>query len=256
MTDRPETTNDHFESDAYVTWRAEHGERMRRVASRYVNDLERISGGLPKSAIEVGSATGEVLDALQARGVECWGADLSAPSVEIARRIYPSIAIEVGDFPATPAPVGALLAFHVVEHVPEPVKLLTDARERVHDDGIAYVRVPNFEGLARRTLGKWWPDYMPGHLHYFTRDSMRRCLEGSGWRAEHISTSSDAWVWIGGVKRVLTRQLPGSAAVGAAPPGGNKLRALDAASRILRPVSRVEERFGVGNEFVVVARAV
>jgi SAM-dependent methyltransferase len=246
--------NEHFESHAYVAWRASNQGWMDRTAAKVLDDLVEVTGRLPRSASEIGCATGEVLGALSRNGTDCWGVDLSEDSIAIARTRQPRVSFEVATMPDAPVAVEALLAFHVLEHVPDPVTLLKDAHTRVAKHGVLYLRVPNYGGLARRALGDWWPDYLPGHLHHFTEGSITRCLERSGWHPASIRTRSRAWAWLGGLKRLLARSRPGDPrAVGAAPPGGRRLQALELADRLFRPLLYIEERLGLGNELVIVA---
>jgi SAM-dependent methyltransferase len=247
--------NEHFESNAYVSWRTENQNWMTRRADGFIQDFFRVTGRIPQSAVEIGCATGEVLGALSRSGARCWGADLSATSLDIARRRHPGVTFVESTQPNPPEPVEAFLAFHVVEHVADPGSLLSEAFDQVQVGGYLYIRVPNYGGLARRVLRSRWPDYLAGHLHHFTQASMQRFLEDSGWCLVDVSTSANSWVWLGGFKRLLTRWRPGQASdIGAAPPGRRQLRFLDIADSVLRPLLWIEERLGRANELVVIAR--
>jgi hypothetical protein len=46
--------------------------------------------------------------------------------------------------------------------------------------------------LARRMGPRWW-SVIPTHVHYFTRESIRRLLERGGWRVEYVGTAPKAF---------------------------------------------------------------
>ncbi len=57
----------------------------------------------------------------------------------------------------------------VLEHELDPVSLLAGCRERLADDGVVVVKVPNYGCLARRVRGRRWCGYRwPDHVNYFT----------------------------------------------------------------------------------------
>ena len=57
----------------------------------------------------------------------------------------------------------------VLEHEIDPVPLLAGCRERLADDGVVVVKVPNYDCLGRRVRGRRWCGYRwPDHVNYFT----------------------------------------------------------------------------------------
>lgn len=252
---RSGTSNEDFESEDYAAWRAENQGWVGKVAQRYLDDLVALTGALPASAAETGCATGEVLGALASRGAACWGADLSAASIAVAAAAHPAVRFAVAALPSPDRPVDAFFAFHVVEHLADPMALLTAARDLVTDDGLLYVRVPNYGSVHARVLRGAWPGYDPGHEQYFTARSLEIAVGAAGWDVVARTTRSRAWPWIVGVSRTLTRSTPTSGDGGSPPgTGRGRLRLLQVLEWVMTPVSRLEERLGVGNELVLVVR--
>ena len=84
---------------------------------------------------------------------------------------------------------------HVLEHVRNPVKLLTMLIDMVAEGGILMVNVPNdgngyHEKLVAdgAVLRRWWIS-PPDHLSYFTRESLEGLLGATGWHVEAMSST-------------------------------------------------------------------
>lgn len=77
---------------------------------------------------------------------------------------------------------------NVVEHVPEPVALLSKLRERLSPGGFAYIEVPNESLFSVRyrindlVRGFPKPPTFPGHISLFTRTTLRKTLELAGFQ--------------------------------------------------------------------------
>lgn len=85
--------------------------------------------------------------------------------------------------------------FNVLEHLADPVQVLAQIREKVLAvDGILVIDVPNeFNPLQLCAnelfkLDEWWVA-PPGHLNYFSADTLRRLVEGSGFEVQLCEAS-------------------------------------------------------------------
>jgi SAM-dependent methyltransferase len=79
-----------------------------------------------------------------------------------------------------------ILARHVIEHVHDPVQLLsTWLRTLLAPGGSIYIEVPNLHSQTARLLGSKWPLwYVPRHLSHFTRQSLQAAIERAGGTAK------------------------------------------------------------------------
>ncbi|GAB4533878.1 MAG: hypothetical protein Tsb0010_14430 [Parvularculaceae bacterium] len=69
-----------------------------------------------------------------------------------------------------------------LEHEAEPRRLLAACRRVLRDDGVVYVKVPNFSSLNRRIMGGGWCGFRyPDHVNYFTLSSLKSMCEGEGF---------------------------------------------------------------------------
>jgi SAM-dependent methyltransferase len=95
--------------------------------------------------------------------------------------------VHTGTFSDAPYELGSFDVVsirHVLEHVPDPLRLVAEARAFLRPHGLLLIAVPNFGSLAARLLGtEWWWIDPPTHLFYFTRVTITRLLAKHGFRS-------------------------------------------------------------------------
>lgn len=70
---------------------------------------------------------------------------------------------------------------HVLEHVPAPLELMANIRQRLMPAGRALVSVPNVESYQAQVFGGYWIGYdMPRHLWHFSLSTLSRLVEMVG----------------------------------------------------------------------------
>ncbi len=71
---------------------------------------------------------------------------------------------------------------HYLEHVPDPIAVLREARRILKKDGRAVARVPNFHSLSRMIFGsRWAPLEPPRHFYHFTPHTLEAVARKSGF---------------------------------------------------------------------------
>ena len=89
---------------------------------------------------------------------------------------------------------------HVLEHHPEPKRLLGLCRSRLKEGGQLWIAVPNADCFfARRLKSRWHSSDLPVHLQQFSASSLRRAIEAVGLVLDNLRSESE-------------NSLPGSAA--------------------------------------------
>ena len=86
-----------------------------------------------------------------------------------------------------PGDLDLFTMFEVLEHIKYPRDFLKAVRARMKETGAVIGTVPNYNGLARYLRGKHcialaWPE----HVNQFTRQTLRRTLEGAGFDVVYI----------------------------------------------------------------------
>jgi SAM-dependent methyltransferase len=134
--------------------------------------------------LDVGCGSGGTLGAAKALGWRVAGIEMDPAAARKARRF--SEEIHTGDILAAPFARGSfdvVTAFHVLEHVPDPVEVVRRMLGWLAPGGLAIVEVPNAGGLGASLFGPAWSGLeLPRHLCQFTPESLRRTVEQAGGR--------------------------------------------------------------------------
>jgi SAM-dependent methyltransferase len=93
--------------------------------------------------------------------------------------------------------VGVVHMFHVIEHVPNALRLLESVRDILVPGGVLIGQTPNVSSLGRRVWGDLWNQWhAPQHLVLFSHETLRRHAEKAGFEVLRISSSlSGATQW-------------------------------------------------------------
>lgn len=188
-----------------------YSRRRHEFEQRYQKQLDEIQShhsGEIRTLLDVGCSLGFFLLEARKRGLEVVGAELSAESAEYAAMtnglcVYNS-PVEELSFPERRFDVVCL--WDVLEHVPDPLRLLQELRRILKDDGLLVIQSPNLDSAMRRTCGQHWSWWLlPDHLFHFTPTALSKLLENAEYKVVHNFTwepSRDL------IYNVLTAKLP------------------------------------------------
>jgi len=156
--------------------------RARLLARRLVRDcLPWLGAG---RYLDVGCGSGSALGVARSLGWRVSGIERDAAAAAKARRF--SDAVYTGDVLSAPCPRGefdVVTAFHVLEHVPDPVAVVRRMLEWLAPGGLLVIEVPNAGGLGAALFGAAWSGLeLPRHLSQFTPESLARAVALAGGR--------------------------------------------------------------------------
>ena len=158
--------------------------------------------------LDVGCGRGILPALLRERGWEAHGLEFSETAARHARDEL-GIPVHVGSFldsPYEPGSFDAVVLWHVLEHVPDPVAVLARARQVLRPGGLLVVAVPNFESLQARFSGRHWFHLdVPRHYHHFGVRVLKRMLAEAGFSIEDISHFSLEYNPYGWIQSILNR---------------------------------------------------
>ena len=166
------------------------------------NDLvfKNISGG--NKILEIGCGEGELLFKLRKRYKELWGIDISEIQIKNTKkrvRAIKNIHVKVGDankkLEFKDFFFDIIIAIEVLEHLFDPYHFMEECRRLLKSKGTLIVHVPNvafFPNRLRLFFGKELRtseggDWKVGHLHYFTKYSLKKLFEDEGFRVLKIT---------------------------------------------------------------------
>jgi SAM-dependent methyltransferase len=139
--------------------------------------------------LDLGCGAGRFVAALREAGAEPVGVEIAEAALERARRNVPGADLRLvepdGSLPLGHGEVDLVWCSEVLEHVPDTVGFLTEARRVLKPGGRILVTVPD-HGVARRTaiaLARHEQHYDPlgQHLRFYTRRSLAAALEATGF---------------------------------------------------------------------------
>lgn len=144
------------------------------------------AGGRERKLVELGCGLGDLLALLQ-NDFTASGVDLLPEAVDAARRAAPRARITLGDASevddVVPADVDVVVALHVVEHLPDPRRVLRDIHDRMNPGGVLLFATPHPDYALRRrkdpatdAIGK-----DPTHINCQVPAVWREWGEGAGF---------------------------------------------------------------------------
>ena len=69
-----------------------------------------------------------------------------------------------------------LMLNHVLEHFTDLHLVMKKIKDLLKNGGHLYIRVPNHDSYDRRKMGIKWPAYLPFHISYFSKKSLKLLL--------------------------------------------------------------------------------
>lgn len=184
-----------------------------RQAARHVHATNPAS-------IDIGTGCGRQVAAFAAMGFQSRGTEPSDIACDIARRHGRDVInADIAELPSES--FDCVTAFHVLEHVPEPLNFVRHMARVTVPEGIVVIEVPNFASPAARRLGASWHALYPDtHLFHFTPAT----LAGVCRRAGLVITATHR---IGGIGLFHARS-PSASFEGAVPGHASRSRELRA----------------------------
>jgi 2-polyprenyl-3-methyl-5-hydroxy-6-metoxy-1,4-benzoquinol methylase len=158
---------------------------------------------VPKGKVlDVGCGRGILPALMRERGWDAQGLEFSEAAAHHARNEL-GLPVFVGDFIESSyaeASFDAVVLWHVLEHVPDPVATLAKAHRLLRSGGLLVIAVPNVESLQARWTGRHWFHLdVPRHYHHFGLRVLIRMLRSNGFGildVSHFSLEYNPYGWI------------------------------------------------------------
>ena len=151
-----------FRLDQFCSFAAQHGLAGRKV-------------------LEVGCGCGDYLAVLREAGMDAYGLEHAAQSVEGCRGNGLPAHRGFIDGPrrlVPGAPYGGFFMLNFLEHLPRPAQTLRGIAANLDAGAIGMVEVPNFDMIAKNGL---FSEFIADHLTYFTEATLCQTLSLSGF---------------------------------------------------------------------------
>ena len=158
--------------------------------------LNRERGTNPKCLVDVGCGLGDFLAYAKRHG---WyvvglepGPEAAAACASKGLEVY-SLSIDefLVQHPCYRSFFSVASFLNVLEHVPNPVELLTQAEKLLVEEGLVLIQVPNdfseIQASAQKAINKkpWWVA-VPDHINYFDFKSLQALLKRLGFQVRDV----------------------------------------------------------------------
>lgn len=169
-----EGTDENFASQAIA---------RERTFERCLSTIEKATKKKRGRILDIGTANGSFLYAAKKRGWEVEGLEpnkwlcdwakehygLSLKPKTIFEQQYPDEAFDV------------ITLWDVLEHVPDPAKVLEECNRILKKEGFLVVNYPDIGSWVAKIMGRKWVFLLSVHLYYFTPKTIKKMLEKTGF---------------------------------------------------------------------------
>jgi len=149
---------------------------------RILKQLESLVPG-KGPILDVGAATGILLDLARSRGWQPDGIDPSTWAVGVAAAKY-GLSLRQGPFESASLPqdhYAAATMVDFIEHTPIPFEAVKKANWILRTGGVLALVTPDIHSASARLAGRSWWHLRPAHLAFFSRASLAALLERAGF---------------------------------------------------------------------------
>ena len=169
-------------------------EKVRR-SEMFLNDTT------PGKLLDVGCGDGTFLNLMRGKGWQVDGIDFDPKAIQTAKQKY-DLSLRHGDLIAAKLPAesfDAVTMSHVVEHLTNPVELLSEIRRLLKVGGQLVMTTPNTASIGHQKFGpSWFGIDPPRHLHLFNKASLSEVSRRAGFQVAWAgSTTANTDVFIG-----------------------------------------------------------
>ena len=187
--------NAYFDDESAVARMDAADLRRRGFLAARLRALHAAAGAERGLLLDIGCATGRVMQLAHDSGWRVAGVELSPALAGAAQRLHPDATILAGDAMNLDAlPWGecrAIVALDVIEHVLDPCAFAGRLHRLLAPGGHVLLHTPNAAGLRARLHGERWNMQIPKyHFHLATPDGLHRLANRSGFTVVSFRTTS------------------------------------------------------------------
>ena len=158
----------------------------------FFDDIQKnvFAGEASPRFLDVGCATGRLLEYLQQQGWEEQGVEVCEPAADYGRRVR-GVSIFSGELEKAHLPEASfeiVHASHVIEHLQSPGDFISEAYRLLKPEGHLILITPNSDGFQAKLMRSRWRSAIADHMVLFSRKTLTLLLEKHGFYVEHSAT--------------------------------------------------------------------
>jgi 2-polyprenyl-3-methyl-5-hydroxy-6-metoxy-1,4-benzoquinol methylase len=172
-----------LEDAAYEASRPERCLQARRLLRRLCAALGRDLQG--QRLLDVGAGSGPLVEEARALGADCEGVEpsewLCARAAEHGLDIHHGVL----PHPDIRGEFDLVTLVDVIEHVPDPIRLLREVATAARPGGVVVLVTPDVGSVAARLMGWRWWHFRLAHVGYFSAGTIERLCDRAGLQPFH-----------------------------------------------------------------------
>jgi hypothetical protein len=134
--------------------------------------------------LEIGIGSGDVYDYFQSITKICYGVEPGPWGLK-----HRNIVSDINELPLD-LKFNRIVIFDVLEHVQNPIQLLKQVKMVAQSDVKLFCTFPNKDSILAKCYRSKWRMMRPlGHIHFFSKKSIKITLNKSGWYSTKIESS-------------------------------------------------------------------
>lgn len=155
--------------------------------------------------LDIGCGFGDLLEDLSQKGCIPYGIEINPLAVRACREKGLNVssgALDEACFPDNFFDTVTLS--HVIEHLPRPKATLRQAYRILKPGGKLLIYCPNADSYLAKLFGKYWQGWsLPFHFYHFTKKTIQRYAELTGFRVKKISSITPEYISLMSIARYL-----------------------------------------------------
>jgi|TARA_Y100000031_G_C8214549_1_gene382687 2-polyprenyl-3-methyl-5-hydroxy-6-metoxy-1,4-benzoquinol methylase len=139
------------------------------------------------SILDIGCGTGELLRFFNKKNWSVTGIEPNPKAREFAISNYNLNVLDENNLDEfSPGTLDVISLWHVLEHVPDLHKRLSQINELLKDDGTIFIALPNLESPDSEKYKEYWSGLdVPRHLHHFTKTTFSKLISTHNMKIVH-----------------------------------------------------------------------
>ncbi len=165
----------------------------RSISSEMLKEIEREKDG--DRLLDIGCGVGNLLDLARSNSWDTYGVELSQAHCKYAESIGLKVANStLNDAGFKDGFFDAISMVHLLEHIPQPLELLKEARRILKPDGILVIDTPDISTLTARFQKERCTSLDPDcHIWQFTPKTLKCLLVRAGFTPKRMVRHSRGW---------------------------------------------------------------
>ncbi len=188
-----EVLGNYYKAESYVSHtNSKKGiiNKLYHIVRNYTlkSKIKMVSGHVSRGTIlDYGCGTGMFLSAINKAGWETYGMEPDDDARKIASENGNNVFSDKDRMKTyiTDKKFNAITLWHVLEHVTDMEETLAFFKERLNNDGVLIIAVPNHVSYDATYYKEYWAAYdVPIHLHHFELKTMKGLVEKVGFKLQ------------------------------------------------------------------------